>query len=146
MEMKKPTTLAETGSSSVFVESEPCLLLASSFVKQREKEREWLFKSHCASWSWETACRQLRICLKKPNSGLTRMLRSKLRILVGPKTGHCLLNYHLHNICAICIACGMEDELALHFLCSCLSLISLILGLDDYGRRKIHYYLFVRMT
>jgi hypothetical protein len=31
---------------------EPCLSLATSI--DRRREREWLFKSHCASWSLET--------------------------------------------------------------------------------------------
>jgi hypothetical protein len=62
----------------------------------------------------ETACRQSRMWLKKPNPGLLRLPRSKLRILVAPITGHCPLNKHLHNMGLIdepiCIACGMEDE------------------------------------
>jgi hypothetical protein len=71
--------------------SEPCLQLAPSSVKRRE--REWLLKSHCASWNLEIACRQSRMWLKKQNSGLTsylpRLSRSKLRILVGLITGQC---------------------------------------------------------
>jgi hypothetical protein len=39
--------LARAGSSSAFVGPEPCLPLASSSVRQREQE--WLFKSHCTS-------------------------------------------------------------------------------------------------
>jgi hypothetical protein len=74
-------------------------------------------KSHCTSWSLETAFHQSRMWLKKPNPGLTRYLlrlpRSKLRILVGLITGHCPLNKHLHNMGLIdepiCIACGMEN-------------------------------------
>jgi hypothetical protein len=81
-------------------------------------------------------------------TGLTRYLlrlpRSKLRILVGLITGHCLLNKHLHNMGLIdepiCIACGMENELAFHLLCNCPSLISLrirtflkpILSVEEY--------------
>jgi hypothetical protein len=38
---------------------EPCLPLASSSVTQRE--REWLVKTHCTSWSLETACCQSRM-------------------------------------------------------------------------------------
>jgi hypothetical protein len=49
-----------------------CHPLAPSSVRQREWE--WLFKSHCTSWSLETACRQSRMWLKKPNPGLTRYL------------------------------------------------------------------------
>jgi hypothetical protein len=116
---------------------EPCLPLAPSSFKGREQE--WLLKSHCASLSLETACRQSRMWLKKPNPGLTRYLlrlpRPKLRILVGLITGHCSLNKHQHNMGLIdepiCIACGMED-------CACPSLISLImptkpiLGVEEY--------------
>jgi hypothetical protein len=47
--------LARAGSNSAFVGPEPSFPLAPSSVKQRE--REWLFKSHCTSWSLETACR-----------------------------------------------------------------------------------------
>jgi hypothetical protein len=123
-----------------------CESLAPSSVRQ--SEREWLFKSHCTSWSLETVCRQSRMWLKKPNPGLTRYLlglpRSKLRILVGLITGHCPLNKHLHNmgliVEPICIACGLEDESAFHLLCSCPSLISLrtrlfskpILSVEEY--------------
>jgi hypothetical protein len=102
----------------------------------RNLVREWLFKSHCTSWSMETTCRQSRMWLKKPNPGLTRYLlrlprlpRSKLRILLGLITGHCPLNKRLHNMGLIdepiCIACGMEDESTFNFLCNCQSLISL---------------------
>jgi hypothetical protein len=55
-----------------------------------------------------------RLRLKKPNPGLLRLPRSKLRIFVGLVTGHCPLNKHLHNMGLrdepIYIACGMEDE------------------------------------
>jgi hypothetical protein len=48
---------------------------------------------------------------------------------VGLITGHCPLNKHMHNMGLIdepiCIACGMEDESAVHLLCNCPSLISL---------------------
>jgi ribonuclease HI len=37
--------LARAGSRSAFLGPEPCLLLAPSGVKRRE--RKWLFKSHC---------------------------------------------------------------------------------------------------
>jgi hypothetical protein len=85
---------------------------------------------NCLFCLLETA--QSRMWLKKPNPGLTRYLlrlpRSKLRILVGLITGHCPLYKHLHNMGLIdepiCIACGMEDESAFHFLCNCSSLIS----------------------
>jgi hypothetical protein len=74
---------ARTGSSSVFAGPESCLPLAPSSVKRRE--REWLLKSHCASWSLETACRE-SMWLKRSNPGLMRYLLrlpiSKLRILV----------------------------------------------------------------
>jgi hypothetical protein len=117
---------ARSGSSSVFVEPEPCLPLAPSSVRRRERYR--LFKSHCASWSLQT-----RMWLKKPNPRLTRYLlrlpSSKLRILVGLITGHCPLNKHLHNMGLldkpINIACSMEDESAFHLLYNCPSLISL---------------------
>jgi hypothetical protein len=106
--------------------------------------------------SLETACRQSRMWLKKPNPGLTRYLlrlpRSKLRILVGLITGHCPLNKHMHNMGLIdepiCIACGMEDESAFHLLCNCPSLISLrmrlfskpILSVEEYeGRLRLHF-------
>jgi hypothetical protein len=39
------THLQEPGSSSTFVGPKPCLPLATSIVKR--KEREWLLKSHC---------------------------------------------------------------------------------------------------
>jgi hypothetical protein len=63
--------------------------------------------------------------LKKYNPGsmryLLRLLRSRLRILVGLITGHCPLNKHLYNKGLIdepiCIACGMEDESAWLFIC-----------------------------
>jgi hypothetical protein len=114
--------LSRAGSSSAFVGPEPCLPLAPSSVRQRE--REWLFKSHRTSWSLETACRQSRMRLKQLNPGLTRYLlrlpRSNLRILVELLTGHCILNKHLHNMGLIdepiCSACGMEDESAFHLL------------------------------
>jgi hypothetical protein len=64
--------LARAGSSSALVVPEPYLLFAPSSVKRREWE--WLLKSHCASWNLETACRQSRMWLKKPNPGLTRYL------------------------------------------------------------------------
>jgi hypothetical protein len=137
MEMRRPTHLQGR---------EPCLPLAPSSVKRRE--REWLLKSHCASWSLETACCQSRMWLKKPNPGLwrysLRMPGSKMRILVGVITGHCPLNKHLHNMGLIdepiCIACGMEDKSAFHLLCDCPSLISLrmrpfskpILSVEEY--------------
>jgi hypothetical protein len=76
--------LARPGSSFAFVGPEPCLPLAPSSAKRRELE--WLLKSHHASWSFNTACRQSRMWLKKLNSGLTRyllrLLRYKLRVLV----------------------------------------------------------------
>jgi hypothetical protein len=97
---EEANALARAGSSSAFVGPEPCPPLAPSSVRQRE--REWLFKSHCTSWSLKTACRRSRMLLKKPNPGLTRYLlrlpRSKLRILVGVITGHCPLNKHLQNM------------------------------------------------
>jgi hypothetical protein len=54
--------LARAGSSSAFGGPVPCLPLAHSSVKRRE--REWLLKSHCASWSFETASCQSRMRLK----------------------------------------------------------------------------------
>jgi hypothetical protein len=76
---------ARAVTSSAFVGPEPCLPFAPSSAKRRE--REWLLKSHCSSWSMETACRQTRMWLKKPNPGLTRYLlrlpRSKLRDFGG---------------------------------------------------------------
>jgi ribonuclease HI len=59
---EKADALARAGSSSAFVAPEPCLPLAPSSVRQRE--REMLFKSHCTSWSLDTACRQSRMWLK----------------------------------------------------------------------------------
>jgi hypothetical protein len=44
--------LARARSNSAFVGPEPCLPMAPSSVKRRE--REWLVKSHCASWSLES--------------------------------------------------------------------------------------------
>jgi hypothetical protein len=134
--------LARAKSSFDFVGLETCFSLAPSSVKRRD--REWLLKSHCASWSLETAFCQSRMWLKKPDPGLTRYLlrlpRSKLRILMGLITGHCPLSKHLHNMGLkdelICIACGMEDEPAFHLLCDCLSLISLRIrmrtGIEEY--------------
>jgi hypothetical protein len=140
--------LARAGSSSAFAgpRPEPCLPLGPSSVVR--KEREWLLKSQCASWSLETACRQSKMWLKKPNPSLTtyllRLPRSKLRSLLGLITGHRPLNKHLHNMGLIdepiCIACGMEDESAFHLLCP--SLISLrirtflkpILSVEEYER------------
>jgi hypothetical protein len=88
----------KSGIKFCFCGAEPCLSLAPS-----RKEREWVLKSHCASWSLETTGRQSRICLKKPNSGLTRYLlrlpRSKLRILMRLITGHCPSNKYLHGSC-----------------------------------------------
>jgi hypothetical protein len=100
----------------LLVGPEPGLPLAPSSVRRRE--REWLLKSHCASWMLETACHQPRMWLKKPNPGLTRYLlrlpRSKLWILVGLITWHCPLNKHLHNMGLIdepiCITWVMEGE------------------------------------
>jgi hypothetical protein len=128
MGMRRPTHLQERDSD--FVGLEPRLPLAPSSVRWRE--REWLLKSHCASWTLKTACRQSRMWLKKPNPGLTRYLlrlpRSKLRILAILITGHCPLNKHLHNMSlideAICNACGMEDESKFHLLCKAKSDIS----------------------
>jgi hypothetical protein len=134
--------LVRAGSGSGFVAPEPFFSLAPSSVKRRKR----LLKSHCASWNLETACRQSRMWLKKPNPGLMRYLlrlpRSKLRILVGLITGQCPLNKHLHNMGLIykpiCIACGMEDESAFYLLCDLPSLISLrmrtfsILGVEEY--------------
>jgi hypothetical protein len=143
---EKADALARAESSYAFVGPEPCLPLAPSSVKRRE--RKWLLKSHCTSWSLETAWRQSRMWLKKPNPGFTRYLlrlpRSKLRILVGLITGHCPLNKHLHNMGltdeSICNASQMKDESAFHLLCDCPSLISLririfskpILGVEEY--------------
>jgi hypothetical protein len=68
---------------------------------------------------------QSRMWLKKLNLCLTRYLlslpRSKLRILVGLKTGHCLLNKHLHNMHLtdepICITCGLVGwKITRHFI------------------------------
>jgi hypothetical protein len=125
---EKAGALSRAGYSSAFVGPEPCLSLVLSSVRQRE----WLFKSHCTSWSLETACRQSRMWLKNLNAGLKRYLlrmsRSKLRILVGLITGHCPLNKHLHNMGIvdepICIACEMKDESAFHLICNCPILIS----------------------
>jgi ribonuclease HI len=44
---KEADALAKAGSSSAFVEPEPCIPLAPFSVKRRE--RVWLLKSHCAS-------------------------------------------------------------------------------------------------
>jgi hypothetical protein len=101
--------LVSSRSSSVFVGPEPCLPLAGVVTQIT-----------LPPWSLETACRQSRMWLKKPNPGLTRYLlrlpRSKLWILVGLITRHCLLNKHLYNIGRIdeliCITCGMEDVTA----------------------------------
>jgi ribonuclease HI len=71
-ENEQADALARAGSSYAFVGPEPCLPLALSSVKQRG--REWLLKSHCASWRLETACLQSRMWLKKNNPGLTRYL------------------------------------------------------------------------
>jgi hypothetical protein len=125
-----------------------CWHLPLTLLSVRRREWEWLLKSHCASWSLETACRQSRIWLKKPNPGLTRYIlrlpRSNLRILMGLITGHCPLNKPLHNMGLIgepiCNACGMEDESAFHLLYNCPSLISLrirtfskpILSVEEY--------------
>jgi hypothetical protein len=54
--------LAGVGSNSAFVGPEPCLALAPSRVKR--KERKWLLNSHCVSWSLEIACRQSKMWLK----------------------------------------------------------------------------------
>jgi hypothetical protein len=48
--------LARAVSSSAFVGPEHCLPLAPLSAKRRE--REWLHKSHSASWSLKTGCRQ----------------------------------------------------------------------------------------
>jgi hypothetical protein len=94
---------------------------------------EILLKNWFCPWNLETACRQSRMWMKKPNPVLTRYLlrlpRSKFRILVGLITGHCPFNKHLYNMGLIdkpiSIACGMKDESAFHLLCDCPSLISL---------------------
>jgi hypothetical protein len=62
--------LARVGSSSDFVGVEPCLPLVPPSVGRRKWE--WLLESHRASWSLETACRQSRMWLKKPNPSLIR--------------------------------------------------------------------------
>jgi hypothetical protein len=65
-------TVVSMGSRSALVGPKLCFPLATSSVERRK--REWLFKSHCALWSLETACCQSRMWLKKPNPGLKRYL------------------------------------------------------------------------
>jgi hypothetical protein len=117
--MRKPTHLQER--------DQVLLLWGRSLVLR------WHFR---VSWSMETACRQSKMWLKKPNPGLTR---------------HCPLNKHLHRMGLIdepiCITCRMADESAFHLLCNCPSLISLrvrtfsnpILSVEKYqGRLRLH--------
>jgi hypothetical protein len=110
---KKPDAITRARSGTVFVRLESYLPLVPSSDKR--SKWEWLLKSHSASWSLETACRQSRIWLQKPNPGLTTYLLKLPRSeLVGLITGHCPLNKHLHNMGLIdeplCIACRIEDE------------------------------------
>jgi hypothetical protein len=60
---------------------------------------------------------------------LRNLPRTKLGVLIGLLTGHVRLNKHLHRMSLLsdpaCAACGIEEELALHFICVCPSLANL---------------------
>jgi ribonuclease HI len=64
LENEKADALARAVLGSAFVEPEPCLPLAHSSAKRRE--REWLLKSRLMELG-ETACRQSRMRLNKPS-------------------------------------------------------------------------------
>jgi hypothetical protein len=93
-----------------------------SLIKSvRQREREWLFKPHCTSWSLETACRQSRMFLKKPNPGL----KIQIEDFGGTNSWTLSIKQASAQNEPICIACGMEDESAFHLLSNFPSLISL---------------------
>jgi hypothetical protein len=78
--------LARAELRSAFVGPEPCLSLAPSSVRQRE--REWLLNHTAPHGAWRLLVVS-RESGEKSKPGLTRyllkLLRSKLRILVGLK-------------------------------------------------------------
>jgi hypothetical protein len=79
---------------------------------------------------------------------LRNLPRSKLGVLIGLLTGHVRLNKHLHRMGLvsdpICVACGIEEESALHFICVCPTLANLrtqifgkpILSVSEYEEKS----------
>jgi hypothetical protein len=74
-------TVVSMGSLSALVRPELCFPLAISSVERRK--REWLFKSHCALWSLETACCNSRMWLNVvAQSRLEKILTEAVQIQI----------------------------------------------------------------
>jgi hypothetical protein len=119
------------GSKSKFYGPEPCLPVPKSLMTRMT--REWLSYNHLSFSNLVSECRQSNVWIKRPCLKLARFLRNlprtKIGVLIGLITKHVRLNKHLHRMGLIsdpaCAACGIEEELALHFICVCPTLANL---------------------
>jgi hypothetical protein len=91
----------------------------------------WADTAHLNYWKSVTNCRQPKLWLVEPKLNvkkyLLRLSRDTLRNLVSVITGHGKFRKHLHRMGlsdnTLCLACGLEEETAFHFMCECPALL-----------------------
>jgi hypothetical protein len=115
--------LAGVGSKFNFCGLEPCLPVPKSLVT-RVTKKKWLSDNHLSYWNLVRGCRQSKIWIKRPCLKLARFLRNLPRPKLGVLlTGYVRLNKHLYMMGLLsdptCAAWGIEEELALYFICVC---------------------------
>jgi hypothetical protein len=111
--------------------------------------RNLVCRNHVSYCNLVSGCRHSKGWIKRPCLKMARFLRNLprnspysmanlrtqifgkpiLSVLIGLLTGHVRLNNHLHTMGLLsdptCAACGIEEELGLHFICVCPTLANL---------------------
>jgi hypothetical protein len=106
--------------------------------------------NYLSYWNLVSGFSQSKVWIKPPYLKLTRFLRNlprtKYGLLIGLLTWLVRLNKYLHRMGLLsdrtCNACGIEKELALHFICVCPTLANLrtqifgkpLLSVSEYER------------
>ena len=106
----------------------PTNLLPVPFVDKLWKQdvKRWLYLRHQRHWTGMEGMKTSKAFLsvdEKKADELLSLPREDMRIIIGMLTGHCRLNYYLHNIGVAsdpkCRLCKQQVESSKHLLCEC---------------------------
>uniref|UniRef100_A0A8D8XN64 Reverse transcriptase zinc-binding domain-containing protein n=1 Tax=Cacopsylla melanoneura TaxID=428564 RepID=A0A8D8XN64_9HEMI len=107
-----------------FVGPEPFCGVATCHLKM--EIRNWENQVKIQYWNNTPRQRQAKLFIEYSPKRAKEMLylsKEELQILTGLLTGHCSLNYHLHNMgiaeSPTCRLCNEAPETADHILCEC---------------------------
>ncbi|XP_055597713.1 uncharacterized protein LOC129747492 [Uranotaenia lowii] len=117
--------LARAGSEKEFYGPEPAVPISPCWF--RNQIQTWSSNQHERYWEELDTCRQTKLFLEKPSpiisSYLLTLNKFHCSILIRALSGHCKLNYHMHNIqraeSPVCGSCESDVEDPFHLICNC---------------------------